>query len=176
MRSMTFCALAISTLAGNAQDLAQHLPDAEVEKIFHEGELASRKGNYDKAIALFTQVIERDPQHINAFLQRGFSESMTKHYELAVADFTAVINLKNDHLWAYTSRGSAYNKLGRQAEAMADFDKVLSLDPKDQEAYNNRGWSKKALGDLKGACKDWKTSKKLGNGEAAIILKNNDCK
>jgi tetratricopeptide (TPR) repeat protein len=176
MRSMILCALALSTCIGQAQELAQHLPDPEVEKAFREGELAGRKGNHDKAIALFTQVIERDPQHINALLQRGFYQSVSKRYELAVADFTAAISLKNDHLWAYTSRGSAYNKLGRQAEAMADFDKVLSLDPKDQEAYNNRGWSKKALGDLKGACKDWKTSKKLGNGEAAIILKNSNCK
>lgn len=173
---MILCALAISTLALTAQDLAHHLPDAEIEKIFHEGELASRKGDNDKAIALFTQVIARDPQHINAYLQRGFSQSVSKHYDLAAADLTAVINLKDDHMWAYTSRGSAYNKLGRQAEAMADFDKALSLDPRDQEAYNNRGWSKKALGDLKGACKDRKTSKKLGNSEAAIILKNNNCK
>ncbi len=175
MRAMILCFLAVPALVGKAQELA-HLPDPSTEKIFHEGELAGRKGEHEKAIALFTQVIERDPQHINAYLQRGFNHSMSKHYELAIADLTAVIKLKEDHLWAYTSRGSAYNKLGRQAEAMADFDKVLSLDPKDQEAYNNRGWSKKALGDLKGACKDWKTSKKLGNGEATIILKNNNCK
>lgn len=73
MRFMIFHTMAFSTVVGTAQELAQHLPDAEIEKIFHEGELASRKGNHDKAIALFTQVIERDPQHINAFLQHGFS-------------------------------------------------------------------------------------------------------
>ncbi len=119
MRSLLSCTLAISTVAATAQDLAQQLPVAEIDKIFHEGELASRKGNYDKAIALFTQVIERDPQHINALLQRGYSQSMSRHYELAVADLTAVIKLKDDHLWAYTSRGNAYKRLGRQTEAMA---------------------------------------------------------
>ena len=50
------------------------------------------------------------------------------------------------------------------------------LDPNNQEAYNNRGWSKKFLGDTKGACADWKKSKKLGNKEAKIIYKNNHCK
>lgn len=59
---------------------------------------------------------------------------------------------------------------------MRDFDTVLSIDPKDQEAYNNRGWARKALGDMSGACQDWRTSKKLGNGEARIILENNRCK
>lgn len=34
----------------------------------------------------------------------------------------------------------------------------------------------KMLGDVKGACEDWNKSKKLGNEEAKIILKNNYCK
>lgn len=41
---------------------------------------------------------------------------------------------------------------------------------------NNRGWAKKFLGDKDGACKDWQTSKKMGNEEAKIILKNNQCR
>jgi hypothetical protein len=41
---------------------------------------------------------------------------------------------------------------------------------------NNRGWSKKFKGDKDGACKDWNASKKMGNDEAKIILKNNQCK
>jgi hypothetical protein len=53
---------------------------------------------------------------------------------------------------------------------------VLNIDPNNQEAYNNRGWAKNGLGLYKEACLDWKTSKKLGNEEAKIILKNNNCK
>ena len=114
--------------------------------------------------------------HLNAFLQRGFCHSLQREYDLAVVDFTSVIQRKPDHLWAYTNRGSAYGKLGKNNLAMADFDKVLQLDPKNEEAYNNRGWIKKAEGDTKGACKDWNTSKKMGNAEAKIILKNNNCR
>jgi Flp pilus assembly protein TadD len=60
--------------------------------------------------------------------------------------------------------------------AVTDFDKALEIDPTNQEAYNNRGWAKLGMDDKKGACKDWKKSKKLGNGEAKIILENNHCK
>lgn len=163
--------------AAHAQDLAHaNAPNAELEKIFREGEKAYNAGAYAKAIGLFDQVLAVDPDHLNAYLQRGFCHSLQREYELAVADFSAVIERKNDHAWAYTSRGSAYNSLGKPELAMRDFDAVLGLDPRNQEAYNNRGWSKKALGDLPGACQDWKTSKKLGNGEAKIILENNRCK
>lgn len=159
-----------------AQDLVMAAPDKQTEALFHEGEQAYNSGGYAKAVELFTQVLERDPEHLNAYLQRGFCHSLLREYDAAVADFTAVIQRKSDHLWAYTSRGSAYSRMGRNDLAMKDFDQVLVLDPKNQEAYNNRGWAKKALGDAEGACDDWRTSKKMGNAEARIILQNNRCK
>ena len=66
-------------------------------------------------------------------------------------------------------------KLKQYEKAMEDFNAILAADPENQEAYNNRGWCKKYLGDPAGACEDWKQSKKLGNSEAKIILKNNGC-
>ena len=150
-------------------------PEA-VDELFHEGEKAYRNGGYAEAIQLFTQVLEIDNEHLNAYLQRGFCHSLQREYQDAISDFSSVISRKQDHLWAYTSRGSAYGKLGKQDLAMQDFNTVLQLDPRNQEAYNNRGWAKKASGDTKGACQDWGTSKKMGNAEAKIILKNNQCK
>ncbi len=181
MRNLLFPVI-LGSIALNvsAQDLAQtnaaKAPDKENEKLFREGEIAYNAGGYAKAIDIFTQVLARDPEHLNAYLQRGFCHSLQSEYEAAIADFTSVIARKGDHLWAYTSRGSAYNKLGQFDKAIQDFDTVLGFDPKNQEAYNNRGWTKKGTGDLEGACKDWKTSKKMGNAEAKIILTNNRCK
>ena len=97
-------------------------------------------------------------------------------YKGAIEDYSRVIELDPKHKWAYLSRGAAKNKLNEFKEAMIDFTKVLELDPKDQEAYNNRGFSKKGLDDQAGACADWNKSKKMGNEEAKIILKNNHCK
>lgn len=178
MRSTLLIILSVLLVSGmRAQDLATVTPaDEQTEKLFREGSQAYNSAGYARAIDLFDQVLQRDPDHLNAYLQRAFCLSLLQQYELAVADFTAVIERKGDHLWAYTSRGSAYNRLGRHDLAMRDFDTVLGLDPKDQEAYNNRGWAKKALGDMPGACQDWRTSRKQGNGEARIILENNRCK
>jgi len=102
-----------------------------------------------------------------------------KNYEAAISDYTAVISYKPDMIFAYISRGSAYNKLKKFKEGLSDFNKALSLSPdqvQSQEIYNNRGWSKKGLGDDAGACDDWKQSKRMGNEEAKLILKNSGCK
>lgn len=160
----------------SAQDMTQVIPDIETERLFHDGEKAYNSGAYAQAIDIYTQVLSRDPENLNASLQRGSCYSLQRNYAAAVEDFTRVIERENQHLWAYTSRGSAYNRLGKYELAMRDFDTVIGLDAKNEEAYNNRGWARKALNDIPGACKDWKVSKKLGNSEARIILENNRCK
>lgn len=149
---------------------------ASIDSLYKAGERAYNNGNYAMACKYFDEVLKKDENHLNAYLQRGFCFTLRKEYEKAVADFSAVIKRNPEHLWAYTSRGSAYNKLGQYNLAMTDFDKVLSLDPHNSEAYNNRGWSKKFLGDQRAACKDWKSSARSGNSEAKIIMKNNHCR
>lgn len=168
-------AACLFSIALSAQDVATATSDG-TEAIFNDAVRAYNAGNYEKAIGLFSEVIARDPDHLNAYLQRGFCHSLQRQYESAVADFSAVITRKPDHLWAYTSRGSAYGKWGKQDLAIQDFNRVLELDPKNQEAYNNRGWALKAQGKHKEACSDWQASRKLGNAEAKIILQNNRCK
>lgn len=159
-----------------AQYLADNGPTNSIEDVYQAGERAYRAGDHATAILLFGQVIAVDPNHLNAHLQRGFCNAIQGAHQAAVDDFSDVIAQKPDHAWAYTSRGSAYGKLGKHDLAIADFDKVIALDPKNQEAFNNRGWSRKATGDMPGACKDWNTSKRMGNAEAKIILTNNRCK
>lgn len=176
MRSALIALSLFLGLGAHAQYLADNRPPKPAEEFYRAGEKAYRSGDHRTAIQLFTNALEHDAEHANALLQRGFCHTLLAEYDKAVADFTAVIERKPDHAWAYTSRGSAYAKSGRHDLAIADFEKVIALDPKNTEAFNNRGWSRKALGDEQGACKDWKTSQRLGNGEARIILQNNRCK
>lgn len=175
-RSLFFLFLVLMNLGTRAQYMAEVVKPTSVQDLFDEGEKAYRSGDRVAAIGYYDLVLAKDPTHMNALLQRGFCHSLQKEYALAVNDFSAVINQKKDHLWAYTSRGSAYAKLDRHDLAIADFNMVLQLDPKNEEAFNNRGWSRKATGDMKGACKDWSSSKQMGNAEAKIILNNNRCR
>ncbi len=178
-RTQTF-ALGLSLLVTSAAQ-AQYLADAKdtghaTNDLYQAGERAYRSGDHATAITLFTQVLQSEPDHLNAYLQRGFCHSMSKDYAAAVKDFSAVLERKSDHLWAYTSRGSAYTRMGKPELALKDFDAVLALDPRNEEAFNNRGWAHKALGDMSAACRDWKTSHRMGNSEAKIILTNTRCK
>ena len=61
-------------------------------------------------------------------------------------------------------------------KTLKDFNRVLSISAKDTEALNNRGWTYQGMGKHDLACADWKKSKKYGNPEAKLILKNTNCK
>lgn len=147
-----------------------------VEATFNKAENMFASGKYKEAAGLYSEVIATDPENMNAYLRRGFCHSVLQQYEESIKDYSHVIEKHSKHPFAYLSRGSAYNKTEDYKSAIIDFDRVLNMDPKNQEAYNNRGWAKNGLGLFKEACKDWKTSRKLGNEEAKLILKNNHCK
>jgi len=175
-RSLFFLSVMFISTGIRAQYMAEAIHHTTVQELFEAGEKADRAGDRVIAIGFYEQLLNKEPTHVNTLLQRGFCRTIQKEYPKAISDFTAVISQKKDHSWAYTSRGSAYAKLDKHDLAIADFNKVLQLDPKNEEAFNNRGWSRKATGDMKGACKDWSSSKQMGNAEAKIILKNNRCR
>jgi len=145
------------------------------EDALKQGDTLSNEEKYNEAITKYTEAITIDKEMSNAYLQRAYAYLRLKDYNNAINDYSEVIKLNPENSFAYLSRGSAYNKTKKFDKALIDFDKVLEINPEDQEGYNNRGWAKKGLGNKKGACKDWKKSKKLGNREAKIIYRNNGC-
>lgn len=143
---------------------------------FLQGKIHYNNARYEKAIEQFNHAIALDSSDANYFLQRGFCKGLMGEYESSISDFTQAYRLDPSNKFALVSRGSAKSKLDRHEEAIEDFNRAIALDPDYAEAYNNRGFALKAMGNHKAACEDWHTSKKKGNNEAAIILKNNRCK
>jgi tetratricopeptide (TPR) repeat protein len=165
-----------SILSDNISAQSERAPSENAKQFYNDGQKDYKFLRYKEAIENYTKAIELDTNYINAYIQRGFCKGMIKDFKGAIDDYSKALVIDPHHKWAYISRGSAKNKTEDYQGAIEDFNKVLELDPSDQEAYNNRGFSKKGLNDMNGACEDWNKSKKLGNEEAKIILKNNRCK
>lgn len=157
--------------------LAVQGQDSEKSKVyFNKGLQQFAQGKSKEAIVSFDMAINFDSANYDAWIKRGFCKGKIGDFEGEMSDYTRVIQVDPKHKWAYISRGSAYNRISKFDEAINDFNMAITIDPTDAEAYNNRGFARKGLGDKEGACSDWNKSKKLGNDEAKIILKNNLCK
>lgn len=151
------------------------LVHAQCEEAMDDGKKFMNKGAYDEAIGEFSKCIDSDPSNLNAFLQRATAYNITKQFEKAVSDYDKVLEQRPGMTNVMLSRGTSLMKLKKYEKALNDFNQVIAADEKNEEAFNNRGWCKKYLGDQEGACADWKKSKKLGNSESKIILKNEGC-
>ena len=135
-----------------------------------------RNSHPQDAIKSLDESLGYDSLNYNALIKRGFIKGSIGDWQGELDDYNRVLSFDSSHVQAYLSRGSAYSKLKKYNLAMSDFNKVLELDASNYEAYNNRGFAKKGLGDFEGACDDWNYSRRNGNQEAIIILKNNHCK
>ncbi len=174
-----YITLVLSTLlyiSGQAQYMAEARTAPSDKDAYERGEQAYRRGDHALAVALFTEAIAVDPDNMNAYLNRAFCHVLLKQYTEAIKDLTVVIEREPKHALAYTTRGSSYLRSGEPDKALADLEMVISLDPRNEEAWNNKGWAYKARSDMDSACKAWRTSQRMGNAEAKIILNNNRCK
>ena len=93
------------------------------------------KGEYDKAIADFTNAIrlyEHDTHlfknRCKAYKLKGDIEKANEDFAKAIADLTVVIRVNPYHAEAYFDRGDAYKKKGDVEKAKDDFATAKDLD------------------------------------------------
>ncbi len=82
--------------------------------------------DYDAAIRL-------NPNHANAYNNRGVSKSKLGHPEAAILDYDAAIRLNSNHVNAHYNRGNAKTKLGLTDDAKRDFQTALNLAEKMED-------------------------------------------
>ena len=100
-----------------------------------EPSFTDRKGEFDKAIADFTEAIRLDPRRAEAYWGRAHAYAKKGEFDKAIADFTEAIRLDPRHAEAYCGRAYAYAKKGEFDKAIADYTEAIRLNPKYAEAY-----------------------------------------
>jgi tetratricopeptide (TPR) repeat protein len=146
------------------------------------GILFATRGDYDTAIADFTEAINLDQNMVSAYILRGrallasvsrvtaveenFStiwsstderipvEQRQAAYDRAIADYTQAIRLDPDNARAYASRSGIYIAKGDYDRAIADCTQAIRIDANNAIAYGNRGSCYNAKGDYDRAIAD----------------------
>ncbi|MDR0569102.1 MAG: tetratricopeptide repeat protein [Spirochaetaceae bacterium] len=99
------------------------------------------KGEYDKAIAEFTQAIQLKPDDAVYYNNRGVAYDKKGEYDKAIANYTQAINLKPDNADYYNNRGQAYLWEKDWQKADADFAMAKKLGYKWDNAISEQGKS-----------------------------------
>ena len=109
----------------------------EGQAIFEQGVTAMTMQNWQRAAQLFSDAIERNPNHVQAYFKRGQCQSRLGNYVQAVQDFSKAIELKPDDSNAYLERGTGYARLDRHKEAVQDYLLAIRLKPELARQYQN---------------------------------------
>ena len=122
---------------------------------FEEGNKLYENGDYQGAIAKYTEAIKLNPKYASAYNNRGVAYADLQNYTQAIADYTKAIELNPKNAEAYNNRGIAYGKMKNYEAAIADFNKAIQLNPKYAKAYYNRGFAYYNMENYEAAIADY---------------------
>jgi len=114
--------------------LAQSAPD-----LLAQAEAKKHHGDFNGAIADYTQALAADPKNVNAYLGRASVYSLEGNYAGAIKDDTRALVLDPKNPVAYSNRGNARMMQGDLHAALADYTQAIKLDPHHVRAFINRG-------------------------------------
>ena len=105
--------------------------EMSVQDYYNRATRNAAKGDNDRAIADYSEVIRLNPEFINAYYLRGNTYAAKRDYDQAIADYSQIIQRQTDNVEAYSKRGEAYAQKGEKDKAIADFQKVLEISKDD---------------------------------------------
>ncbi|MDR0354202.1 MAG: tetratricopeptide repeat protein [Deltaproteobacteria bacterium] len=115
------------------------MPQPSLIDTVEEGYLAHRRGDYDKAVDIYTRIIQRRGLSVKeravSYLLRGEAKRDKGEVEEAIYDFTRALNQWPNYPQAIFFRGQCLAQLERFNEALADLTRASELDP-DRESYH----------------------------------------
>ena len=97
------------------------------------------------AILYYTLAIEKDPNYIVAYLNRGNSKVELGDHEGAITDFTKAIDLDPKYPGAYFNRANSERAFKNYMGAIVDYTKTIELDPNFVELIILEGLSRAIL-------------------------------
>jgi tetratricopeptide (TPR) repeat protein len=110
-----------------------------IRAYFSRAAAYNKRGDFERAIADYSQLIQFYPKNMYAYLCRGLSYFRSGNLDRAIADFTQTIQLNPNNYHAYYDRGVAHYHSGYDDSAIADYDQAIRLNPTGGQAYLGRG-------------------------------------
>jgi tetratricopeptide (TPR) repeat protein len=120
-------------------ETATAMPQSVIFAYFRRAGFYLQKGDVDRAIADYDQIIEHDPNNPIARLRRASAYFRKREFDAALADYDKAVELDPKDEYAYSGRAGAYMAKEDIDRATADYGRVLLLHPDNFSAYVGRG-------------------------------------
>jgi tetratricopeptide (TPR) repeat protein len=117
---------------------------------------AAQRGDWDGAIASYSEEIRLDPQSSAAYIGRAAARARKDDLDGAIADYTKAIRVNPNEAEGYLWRGAIKSDRKKDWKgAIVDYTEAIRLNPEGAAGYCFRGIAKANKGDRKGAVADY---------------------
>ncbi|MEO1428189.1 MAG: tetratricopeptide repeat protein [Cyanobacteria bacterium J06633_8] len=144
------------------QRLASQQINLKIEENSHNSTITTdnnngnlHRENHQRAIEVFTQVIEISPDDAVGYKKRGNARCDLGDYLPAIEDFTKAIQINPYDADAYFFRGNVFYQIEDKPEAIEDYTQAIKINSNHTDAYIHRGKVRDELGDTQGAIADF---------------------
>lgn len=110
-------------------DKAAQLDTLSTEALYGKAMYYQENNNPSQAIAVYKQLINRNPQYENAYYNIGYLQIAENKWDLAYKNFDIAIKISPAYANAYYMRGLCAEKLNNIDQALKDYDQAAYFDP-----------------------------------------------
>ncbi|MCH5176739.1 MAG: tetratricopeptide repeat protein, partial [Prevotellaceae bacterium] len=114
--------------AAEAMDKALALDPDNIQYVMRKAIFVDAAGDHDKAISLWSDVIEQLPDFYYAYYCRGFIRKNTKQYDEALTDMEKSLLLQPDELSVLLTKADILTLKGETDKAMDTYRQITELD------------------------------------------------
>ncbi len=124
---------------------------AVLKELVKEGEKEANRKNFDKALELFDQAINIDPNYDCPYGDKGvILDIIGKHHE-SISMYTKALELNPSNPITWHNKGLVLVRLKKIEEAIICFDNAISYDEGYAKAWYNKGRCLELLGNTERA-------------------------
>ena len=105
-----------------------------IDEVYWLGTRKEDKGDYNKAIEYYSEVINRNKNYKNIYAIRGLAYVFVKKYDLALADYLKAIDINPNEYGFYHSLGNIYAVKQKFDLAIKEYTKVID----NEDSYFTR--------------------------------------
>ncbi len=130
-----------------------------------------RIGQWDKAIADYSEAIRLKPDDAQIFNNRGNVHYYKGQWDRAIEDYDEAVRLQPDLAEAFGNRGNVYRKNGQFDRAIEEYGKALHFQPGNAQVFADRGLAYEKKGESIQALRDFEEAHALGFRHPLLLKK-----
>ena len=147
--------------------------------LFQKARLAQARGNYQKALSLYNQLIKQNPQHAPALTNRALvwermpaknAAEQANNRNHAEEDYLRALEINPNLAETYNNLGALYMDEGRNGDAIAYFSQAIYYKPNYFRALLNRATANSKAGRYTDALNDFAAAAALRPNDPALLF------